>query len=130
MENPLIICTLSGQRAKTALESQGCELLSVDSAEQMLTTEFPRAPRLFVMQVEAGDLEEVQRAIPALRNQWPLTDVLIWAPGVESELVRTLFQAGVRDVILSPSEEVLQQVVAETLESEVSPPDARLESSA
>ena len=118
MENPLIVCWLAGDRAKTELESQGWDLLSVDSAEQVLTTEFPRAPRLFLMQVEAENLEEVQRVIPSLRNQWPLTDILIWAPDVANEPVRTLFQAGVRDVILSSSAEALQQAAAEILENQ------------
>lgn len=118
MENPLIVCTLHERRAKDVLESQGYELLSVNSAGQISSTEFPRAPRLFVLQVNAENLEEVQSVIASLRNQWPLTDILVWAPGVESELVRALFQAGVQDVILSPSEAQLQQVVTETLENQ------------
>ncbi|QGQ21477.1 sigma-54-dependent Fis family transcriptional regulator [Gimesia benthica] len=118
MEKPLLVCTLSKRQARTALESEGCDLLVVSSAEQILSTEFPRSPRLFVMTATAENLEEVLGVISVLRNQWPLTDILIWAPGIENEQVRILFQSGVRDVCLSQSAEQLQQLVKETLENQ------------
>ena len=118
MEKPLLVCTLSKRQARTALESEGCDLLVVSSAEQILSTEFPRSPRLFVMTATTENLEEVLGVISVLRNQWPLTDILIWAPGIENEQVRILFQSGARDVCLSQSAEQLQQLVKETLENQ------------
>lgn len=118
MDDPLIVCTLTGSRARNALESLGCELLTVATVRQILSEPFPRAPRLFVIQLGKEKTEELQSVIQSLRSQWPLTDILIWAPDVESEMVRSLFQAGVRDVILHRSETQLQNVVEETLNNQ------------
>ena len=50
MQKPLIVCCLQSRSSKGVLQTLDCELLRLPAAEQLLTTEYPRPPRLFVLQ--------------------------------------------------------------------------------
>lgn len=118
MQKPLIVCSLQNRNPKGALQSLDCELLRLPAAEQILTTEFPRPPRLFVIHTLPPDHDATRAVILSLRSQWPLTDVLVWAPQAEGNTVRTYFQAGAHDVVLHRQESKLAEAVAATLENQ------------
>ncbi|MFH1301676.1 MAG: sigma-54 dependent transcriptional regulator [Planctomycetota bacterium] len=116
MDKPLVVCFLRDRNAKSELQSVDCELFSVSSRSRMLTTEFPRPPRLFIIQAATEENDESRAVLLSLRSQWPLTDVLLWAPQAGGAIVRTFFQAGAKDVILSRSTIKLAEAIRETLQ--------------
>ncbi|MCA9021212.1 MAG: sigma 54-interacting transcriptional regulator, partial [Planctomycetaceae bacterium] len=118
MQKPLIVCCLQSRSSKGALQSLDCDLIRLTVADQLLTTEFPQPPRLFVIQTVPHDHDATRAVILSLRSQWPLTDVLVWAPQAEGTTVRTYFQAGAQDVILNRQESKLVEVIESTLENQ------------
>ena len=118
MQKPLIVCCLQSRSSKGVLQTLDCELLRLPAAEQLLTTEYPRPPRLFVLQALPQGHDATRALILSLRSQWPLTDVLVWAPQAEGATVRTYFQAGAHDVVLQRQESKLADVITATLQNQ------------
>ena len=118
MQKPLIVCCLQSRSSKGVLQTLDCELLRLPAAEQLLTTEYPRPPRLFVLQALPQGHDATRALILSLRSQWPLTDVLVWAPQAEGGTVRTYFQAGAHDVVLQRQESKLADVITATLQNQ------------
>jgi DNA-binding NtrC family response regulator len=115
MKQPLIVGFLPDRVAQTALRGEPYELLPVASLDQLLTDTYPRPPRLFVIQASADTTDRVQSALQTLRQNWPLTDVLVWAPQASGTAVRTYFRAGAKDVVVPRSAERLAESIHETL---------------
>ncbi len=118
MRKPLIIGSISDCSVSNSLQIANCEWLSIPSRNGLLTTEFPRPPRLFVMQASKDEIDETRIVLLALRRDRPLTDVLVWAPQASGAAVRTFFHAGAKDVILSRSATKLAEGVAEILQQQ------------
>ncbi len=118
MTKSLIIGFLSDPIAIGELQRIDGELLIVSSAGRMLTQEFPRSPRLFVIQNSADDFDQSLSVLVSLRREWPLTDVLLWAPQARGAAVRAFFNAGAKDVIVSRSATALAESVVETMNNQ------------
>ena len=118
MEKPLIVSLVQTLDATKALQDIDCEVLSVPSLNRMLKAEFPRAPRLFLIQSLPSETGPTLQAVQSLRRQCPLTEVLIWSPQATGAAVRELFQAGAKDVIVSRSVAKLVETVQTTLEEQ------------
>lgn len=115
-DKPLVVVVSRERGVKNAIRGINCELLSIPNVRRLLTEQFPRPPRLFAIQSTNGEVERTREVVTSLRRDWPLTDVLIWAPQASGSMVRTFFQAGAKDVVLSQSVSKLADAVDETLE--------------
>jgi DNA-binding NtrC family response regulator len=114
-KSPLVVGCVRDRNARTAIRDSGCEFLAVPAHKHLLSTDFPDRPRLFVLQVTADEIEKTHEVVRALRREWPLTDVLIWAPQATGRGVRACFQGGAKDVILDNSIAQLVDRLRETL---------------
>jgi DNA-binding NtrC family response regulator len=115
METPLVVGWIRARDVDAAIEAAECEFLPVSSLKNMLDAEFPRRPRLFVFESLNKAIAESQQVLTTLRREWPLTDVLVWAPQASGAVVRTLFQCGAKDVIVSRSLPKLAESIRDTL---------------
>ena len=118
MEKPLIVSLVRTDEPRKALQKIDGEVLSVLSLSEMLTTEFPRAPRLFLIQVPPREIDETLKGVQSLRRAHPLTAILIWASQATGASVRAFLHAGVKDVILTRSVGKLIEAVRVTLEEQ------------
>lgn len=98
-----------------ALAKHDWELRSVPSPELLLKPNWAGLPRLFLLRPDASDVEAVRQTLESLRRQWPLTDVLVWAPQAPPAAVRELFRSSATDVILPTKIDAVVQAIAETL---------------
>lgn len=115
MQLPLVIGFLRERGAERAVRAAGCELVRAKSLIAVPHTAAPRAPRLFVIQALADQLSQAAEVLLTLRKNWPLTEIVMWAPHAGGEQVRRFFQCGAKDVLLNASVADLEQVVRETL---------------
>ncbi len=116
MNKPLVVTCLDA--APPATLGDGIEWLRVPSIADMINTDFPRPPRLFVIHVSDDQAAHSRSAILALLRDWPLTDVLLWDPMASGAAVRSYFLAGVTDVIVNQSPATLGRVIQETLQKQ------------
>ena len=103
MEKPLIVGFVRDREAKKAVQAIDCEFVAVSSPNRLTTTEYTRHPRLVVVEVRAGQIDAVRDVIQTLRQERPLTDVLLWAPQAKAAAVRDMFRDGAKDVVVSRS---------------------------
>lgn len=98
-----------------ALAKHSWELRSVPSLESLIKTSWSQLPRLFLLRTDSSEVEAERQTLESLRRQWPLTDVLIWAPQATPAAVRALFRSSATDVILPTKIDAAIQAIAETL---------------
>ncbi len=115
-QTPLIVGFL--RDAKDVLRQLDCEWLFTRSRKGMVQAEFPRAPRLFVIQASSHEADEARSVLVQLKRNWPLIDVLLWVPKASGAAVRSFFLAGARDVVLTPSPERLRERIEQTLDEQ------------
>jgi len=115
---PLIAVALADHGIPDALGKLDCELLHAASPNALLTADFPRHPRLFVIHVAADQAEPTETLLHSLRASWPLTDVLLWAPQAGGGDVRRLFRAGARDVLVQGTSNEFAERAQEILASQ------------
>ena len=118
MKKPLIVCLVKTHEVTKALQTIDCEVLSVPSRSQMVKTEFPRVPRLFLIQALSSETADTLKVTQSLRRESPLTEVLVWAPQATGAAARALFHAGARDVVVTRSVAKLVEAVQTTLEEQ------------
>ncbi|MCA9138910.1 MAG: sigma-54-dependent Fis family transcriptional regulator [Planctomycetales bacterium] len=115
---PLVVGLVRNAAAKRVFQQGDISLLTVPTAKRLLTAEFPGSPRLFLIEATKQEVQITCEVVVQLRHQYPLTDVLIWAPHASSSTVRSLFHAGVKDVILRQSEDHVLGVVQSVLQDQ------------
>ncbi len=115
MERPLVVGFLRDRDVTAKLRRLGFELMTVASYDQVLTTEYPRHPRLMLIQVVEQKVDEMCELTATLRRERPLTDVLLWAPQARGLAVRRLFRSGAKEVIVSRSAATLIESIHTTL---------------
>ncbi len=118
MEKPVVAVCVRDEGVKNALARQELELIAFQTPQRLLTSEFPRSPRLFLIQAVSGQVNDLVAIIGSLRRNWPLTDVLLWIPGANGAVVRTCFQAGAKDVVVDEAIAVLLASIAETMQQQ------------
>lgn len=102
--------------AKTLLRN-GLRLHSMRSLSQFFRQTDAPAARCILL--HPGNLRQpLASGIRALRRQWPLIDIIVWAPKASAQLVRNAFLAGAKDVILSNSADKVVELVEERIEAQ------------
>jgi len=115
---PLVVGLLRERNARNLLRCPDWELVSVSNRKRLLSTEFARPPRLFVVESGREDADATCDAIASLRRARPLTEVLIWAPQASGKAVRAMFHAGAKDVAVGRSPLPLIETVRQILEAQ------------
>lgn len=57
-------------------------------------------------------------AVQALREAWPLVDILVWSPHASAERVREALQAGAKDVLLTESPDICARAVDAVIDAQ------------
>ncbi len=118
MQTPLIVGFLQDREVRKTIRGVDCDLFLVSTLKRILTTEYPRHPRLLVIQVLVNTIDATREVVESLRRERPLTDILLWAPQVRAAAVRELFRAGAKDVIVSRSPAKLVESIDEILQEQ------------
>lgn len=118
MEKPLIVGFLRDREARKAVQAIDCELVLVSSRQRILTTEYPQHPRLLVIEVFGDQIDATREVVQTLRRERPLAAVVLWAPQARAAVVREMFRAGAKDVVVSRSVSKLVECIDETLKEQ------------
>jgi two-component system response regulator AtoC len=118
MNAPLIVSYPRERRVAEALGKAGYELRQLPTLDQLVTGVLPRPPRLYLLRPVAADMSQIGDILAQLRKDRPLTDVIVWVPQASGEMVRELFRAGARDVIVTRSTKQLIVGIQEVLDSQ------------
>jgi DNA-binding NtrC family response regulator len=105
---------LKNKDAEAALKNTPCELLSVQSLQQLSRKKSDFAPRLSIVESDVVP-NQLTEALKLLRQTWPLADMIVWAPKATGSVVRSAFLAGAKDVVISSSVTRLTETVQHVL---------------
>jgi DNA-binding NtrC family response regulator len=97
------VARLGSAETPLPLEQRGnYDVVRFDSLSSLLESGRTQQPRVCILEPECDDRRPQVAAemVRAIRRELPLTDVVVWAPQAEAELVRTVLLAGARDVLV------------------------------
>jgi DNA-binding NtrC family response regulator len=115
---PLVVGLLRERGVRDLLLCPDWELATVPNHKRLLSADFARSPRLFVVESGRHDTDATCDVVSALRRARPLTDVLIWAPQAGGKAVRAFFHAGAKDVAVGRSALPIVETVREILDAQ------------
>ncbi|NLS97127.1 MAG: sigma-54-dependent Fis family transcriptional regulator [Planctomycetaceae bacterium] len=115
-DEPLVALVYGTPELRKALWSAGYHpfLLKAVSVEHLHHD--GRLPRLAIVVVDKKVGTGSAETIVALTRTLPLLDVVAWAPQADGTLVRTLFRAGAKDVLVATSPDAIVEAVAEIVD--------------
>lgn len=121
---PLVL-SLGCEEAEPELERLGLRVWAASDLAQLLSANTKHRARLILLhRRKVGDLAA---SVPALREAWPLVDVVIWAAKPDGVFVRAALQAGARDVLITDSAASVAKAIARiTSEQQLLPRAMRL----
>ncbi|MEZ6188519.1 MAG: sigma-54 dependent transcriptional regulator [Planctomycetota bacterium] len=105
-----VILGMGSESAAAALEHEGLVLEPVADWATCATRLHAHDVRALVL--AGDDPQRLARDVQRARQEAPLVDVLVWAPGAGGELVRLALQRGAADVVLATHPERLAAAVS------------------
>lgn len=112
-----VIALLRNRDAKAALRRTSLDLEFVTNFQQLLHRKGNGPPRLAIVEA-APAAERLSEILSLLGKTWPLADVVVWAPKAPGSVVRTAFQGGAKDVVVSSIVSRLTETVDQVLRNQ------------
>lgn len=116
---PLEVTVIRGRRLLPALRAVGLAVHPVSTVEAALAAATHDRERAIVVHASALPARRAQETIARIRAARPLTDVVLWAPSADPEVVRQALLGGARDAVLSPEPQDLAERVRDVVASQV-----------
>lgn len=117
-----IVFTLGCRSASNALKENGLAEKSFPNIKALFNYTNISDPHSIVIRSTAIELLPIEHVVKKLKSQWPLADILVWAPRCSAELVLNVLKAGAKDVVLDESPTELAETCLTIIKHHISVP--------
>jgi len=117
-DEPLVALFRSSRELRNALRLAGCRPFVAKAVNLEQLHHAGRLPRLAVVDTAKGAEAQSVAVVASVSKTFPLLDVVVWATQASGELVRDLFHAGAKDVVVEAGVNAVVESAAAILENQ------------